>query len=279
MDKVLTKIYETTNYNKFKFDKLNRRISYYRVSCMIDDLKTQKTIPPIEVEKKGESLIIIDGQHRFEALKMLNYPVPYFESYAKKNITTYDLYQRNKGQRWSTNDIIKSYAVTKKEYGNLSTLINWVTQKLGRVSNRATIELSSGIDDALEQNYDTKKHDYKQGHYKMLDKKTFKKTIEQIANFEAKIGTPIELKAASYKAIFTLMTIKDLDLNFLVQISNKQPLAFINLLNSNNATKVLKEILDFYNTQAMIDSKDRLKYVEGVHGLVLQCNYEKKLYL
>lgn len=280
MDKVLSKICETTDYNKFEPDALNRKVSHYRVGHIVESLKSQKAVPPIEVRKHGKKLIIIDGQHRFEALKILNYPIPYFESYLKKPITTYDLYQRNKGQSWSTDDIIASYAAKKTEYQDLANLLNWTTKKLGRVANRATIELSNGINDALEQSYSMQQHDYKKGDYKILDEKGFKKTIEKIADFEQETGSAVKLKAAAYKAMYVLMTIEDLDINFLESVVNKQPLVFNSLMvSSNNAKDILRQILNFYNAQALVKGKRKLDYVEGVKGLVLKCKYKESLYL
>ena len=78
-------ILRTNNYDMFKFKKENREINYNKVNNLkrklIDD---GRQIMPIICNKNME---IIDGQHRFEALKELAWDVMY---YIDEGVTSYD---------------------------------------------------------------------------------------------------------------------------------------------------------------------------------------------
>ena len=66
----------TTNYEQFKTLAANRPTRKQHVQKLIQSIEANGYIQdrPISVNEKGE---IIDGQHRFEALKALGLPVPY----------------------------------------------------------------------------------------------------------------------------------------------------------------------------------------------------------
>ena len=61
-------IHITKNYNDFKFVKGNRAINYTHVNNLVDSIKEKDLQMPIIVDEK---MNIIDGQHRFEAYRLL----------------------------------------------------------------------------------------------------------------------------------------------------------------------------------------------------------------
>ena len=71
------RIKTTTDYNLLKMNKLNRSINQNHVKKLIESIKTNGLQVPVIVNKENE---IVDGQHRFIALKKLNYKVPYLIS-------------------------------------------------------------------------------------------------------------------------------------------------------------------------------------------------------
>lgn len=99
-------ILKTQNYELFSFKKENREVSYNKVaslkSKLIDD---GRQIIPIICNSKME---IIDGQHRFQALKELNWPIMY---YVDDAVTGADLITINNTQKnWGMLDYIHYYA-------------------------------------------------------------------------------------------------------------------------------------------------------------------------
>lgn len=73
-DRVIGKVYESTDYKKFKLRNANRDIDDKHVRDLIRSIEAQGLRTPIEVNDQME---IQDGQHRFEALRALRRPVQY----------------------------------------------------------------------------------------------------------------------------------------------------------------------------------------------------------
>lgn len=99
-------IKRTQYYDIFKFKSENREVNYNKVarlkSKMIED---GRQIVPIICNRDME---IIDGQHRFEALKELNWEVMY---YVDEAVTVKDLISINNTQKnWGMMDYIHYYA-------------------------------------------------------------------------------------------------------------------------------------------------------------------------
>lgn len=118
-------IKNTTNYELFKFKKENREVSYNKVaslkSKLIDD---GRQIMPIICNSNWE---IIDGQHRFVALKELGWSIMY---YIDDSVTSADLITINNTQKnWGMLDYIHYYA------------------SLGKVSFKALEKVTKGFDE------------------------------------------------------------------------------------------------------------------------------------
>lgn len=99
-------IVKTKNYELFSLKKENREVNYNKVaslkSKLIDD---GRQIVPIICNSKME---IIDGQHRFQALKELEWPIMY---YIDDQVTSADLITINNTQKnWGIIDYIHYYA-------------------------------------------------------------------------------------------------------------------------------------------------------------------------
>ena len=99
-------IKRTKNYDMFKFKTENRELNYNKVanlrSKLLDD---GRQIIPIICNKEME---IIDGQHRFQALKELDWDVMY---YVDEAVTSKDLISINNTQKnWGLADYIHYYS-------------------------------------------------------------------------------------------------------------------------------------------------------------------------
>lgn len=103
-DKIVGQIYETYDYGKFKRLEGNREVKNF--TRVLDSINTVGVIlNPVLVNEKFE---IIDGQHRFEALKSMGLPVYYImqEGIGRKECTYLNIGQTN----WTTTDFINKYA-------------------------------------------------------------------------------------------------------------------------------------------------------------------------
>ena len=100
------KITKTQNYEQFKFINENRKIDNLHVSRLkrVIAEKNKSLLFPIVVNTKME---IIDGQHRFEALKQLKLPIYYIidDSFELKDIMTVN----TNSKLWNTTDYLEFY--------------------------------------------------------------------------------------------------------------------------------------------------------------------------
>ena len=106
--KVSRNVYCTKNYNLFKPLLGNRVVFENRKQVLISSIKQNGWITnPILVNKNME---IINGQHRFEALKELNMPIEYivFEDATIQDCIALNIKQQN----WKLSDYIRCYAET-----------------------------------------------------------------------------------------------------------------------------------------------------------------------
>jgi len=71
------RIKTTTDYSLLKMNKFNRSVNKSHVNRLIESIKTNGLQVPVIVNRENE---IVDGQHRFLALKKLNYKIPYLIS-------------------------------------------------------------------------------------------------------------------------------------------------------------------------------------------------------
>ena len=105
-------IHVTQDYNLFKRIKGNRTVNKPHINRLLQAIKTTPdsvSYNPIVVNDKHE---IIDGQHRFEAIKQLALPVFYIKVNDLSLTTVQQLNSISKA--WSPMDYAKSYA----ELGN-----------------------------------------------------------------------------------------------------------------------------------------------------------------
>lgn len=95
------KIYSTKNYNKLKLMAGNRKINENNLKSLVKNMshKYYGKANPIIVNEKME---IIDGQHRYNACKILGLPV-YFMVRKDKNINDV-IILNNSGKSWSNKD-------------------------------------------------------------------------------------------------------------------------------------------------------------------------------
>lgn len=99
------RVYETSNYSIFKELEHNRDASQARVDKLVASFTEGEIINPIII---NEHLQIIDGQGRYEALKILGRPIKFIVSVGANidDCRRLNLYNT----KWTATDFVKSYA-------------------------------------------------------------------------------------------------------------------------------------------------------------------------
>lgn len=123
-DKIVSHIYETTDYDKFKFIETNRKIVPNK--NLENSIMNEGIQVPIMID---EWFNIIEGQHRFTFAKKHGQPIRYYfkiqgDADEDTNVMT-DIRQLNTTQRgWKNLDYVYSYAQAGNEqYQKLYTLL------------------------------------------------------------------------------------------------------------------------------------------------------------
>tara|TARA_Y100000034_G_scaffold118161_1_gene158534 strand:- start:89 stop:862 length:774 start_codon:yes stop_codon:yes gene_type:complete len=126
---MFNEVKSTKNYELFELVKENRDINFKYVDKLIESMKTLNLIVPILVRKNsGSKLLIVDGQHRFEASKRLGRAIHYIEVANKINVKQMRQLNENQ-QKWSMNDYLTSYLKSEKDPQGPYHTFAWFTNR------------------------------------------------------------------------------------------------------------------------------------------------------
>ncbi len=274
-DEALATIYQTKDYRKFKLNDFNRDLSERRIESLKKEFRHNHNVPPIEVSPDGDGkLVIVDGQHRFAALQALGMPVAYYATYLKDYDTTQGMRSRNKGKAWSSMDTVVSFAnnphnagSVREQYKSLLYLIKATQLQIGRVPFIPLIEMAEGINRAIDQPL-FKRQDYswQNGKFQMRDSDSFLNTIGRIHQLQKNVAH-FSMKAATFRALFTMCTDDDINLDYFADLINQNRSAFENIITQNNDATVLTQLLGFYNSQVLIKPQYHAKVLASAKGV------------
>ena len=110
-DKQVGVIFETTDYDKFSLSSINREIDYKHVERLKKDMRERFIRTNLIVDKQ---FTILDGQHRFEAMRSLNIPVTY-TIVTPKNFEMEIITMNTNTKNWNNDDLLKLYVKKEKK--------------------------------------------------------------------------------------------------------------------------------------------------------------------
>lgn len=169
-------IYSTNDYGAFKYLSGNRKVDDGK-NYIIPSIKNNRWITnPIIVNKNME---IIDGQHRYEALKALNMPIQYIVS---EDATVKDCISLNiKQQNWKLVDYIRCYA----DMGNddYVFLVSQLEKYHGKIPESVIIHLAGNMRaDGVPSKV------IKEGKYHVVDRESVDKRMKFIIDMFSILG-------------------------------------------------------------------------------------------
>lgn len=157
-DTIVYQVYESYEYEKFIRLIGNRILSRVQINKIKQSIMTNGWLyDPILCNEKFE---IIDGQHRYEALKELGMPIQYIivKGIAAKECQALNAAQKN----WTSKDFIYFYAENKIEsYIYLKDLmerfpkisVNTINYALLNIGNVSSAQLKSGVYECTKEQY------------------------------------------------------------------------------------------------------------------------------
>lgn len=126
-------VHTTNDYEKFGLLKYNRDISQAHIRGIMKSINKALNGDKIIIEVDSD-LNIIDGQHRFYALKKLRLPIKYV---VRQNFKPQDLYTQNVAKAWTNADDLKFLSAMGHEQAQLVEELTKRYKVSGKVLFRA----------------------------------------------------------------------------------------------------------------------------------------------
>lgn len=166
-NEIPAKIYETTDYKRFKSIFGNRNVNLQHVNRIKTSMEEHYLFTVIIVNEKYE---IIDGQHRFDAIVQLNLPLYYIicSGYGLNEVQRLNANSKN----WSADDYMEGYC----ELGYKDYIIYRDFKKKYKVNHSVCLCLLTGVNSGNS----TKIKPFHNGAFKVKDLRYAELTIEKI---------------------------------------------------------------------------------------------------
>jgi len=111
-------VFQTDNYKIFEFIKGNRPLNEQKIKRIIKEIETGNDMLkyyPIQVKVENDSLVILDGQHRFFICKKLKRPVYYILVTEDKSMV--DIAGVNSNvEKWTSENFVNCYVNQGNEH-------------------------------------------------------------------------------------------------------------------------------------------------------------------
>lgn len=271
--KVVGRIYETYDYDTFRFEVVNRNIDENQVNQLKKILKENGSfISPIVVAKDRT---IIDGQHRYHALKELGLPVRFILGEETGDLQQDIIKTNNMRKNWSFTDYLEAYAQMNENYrqalmiveefkdiASPSTLVKFIGANGtgdSSVFRKGSLELMLGT------NYlDTKVDELNElahYHHSINYGKRFTNKYIQI------IKEMMKSPAFSWARMRQKLTNKVLNNELLLAVNSA-----VGRGTKKYDEKALMDVIDYYNDGITVQ-KNRIKYNNTQDGFTIVTDY------
>lgn len=271
--KVVGRIYETYDYDTFRFEVVNRNIDENQVNKLKKILKENGSfISPIVVAKDRT---VIDGQHRYHALKELGLPVRFILGEETGDLQQDIIKTNNMRKNWSFTDYLEAYAQMNENYrqalmiveefkdiASPSALVKFIgangTGK-SEIFRKGALELMLGtnyLDTKVDELNELAKYHHSINYGKRFSQK-YLFMIEEMMKSPA-------FSWARMKQKLTAKALKDV-LSLAIEGSVGRG------SNRRNA-KALMDVIDYYNDGITVQ-KNRIKYNNTQDGFAIVTNY------
>lgn len=271
--KVVGRIYETYDYDTFRFEVVNRNIDENQVNQLKKILEENGSfISPIVVAKDRT---IIDGQHRYHALKELGLPVRFILGEETGDLQQDIIKTNNMRKNWSFTDYLEAYAQMNENYrqalmlieefkdiASPSTLVRFIgAGKTGHSNEfkKGELELMLGtnyLDSKVDELNKIAKYHHSIGYGKRFSKK-----------YISMIKEMMKSPAFSWARMKQKLTAKALNNDLTLAVNST-----IGRGSRYNNEKALMEVIDYYNDGITVQ-KNRIKYNNTQDGFTIVTEY------
>ena len=170
-DKQVGVIFETTDYDKFSLSSINRKIDYGHVERLKKDMRERFIRTNLIVDKQ---FTILDGQHRFEAMRSLNIPVTY-TIVTPENFQTEIITMNTNTKNWNNDDLLDLYLKNERK----SNPYDYFDMPYHMFNHARKYRIH--FMNLIELAYSSRKKEhtiaFKKGNFFIQDKETFKENV------------------------------------------------------------------------------------------------------
>ena len=215
-DDVVGYIYRSYDYKQFNINKVNRAISKQHVNEIATAIKTKKSkLPIIQVNPQME---IIDGQHRFMALRKLGLPIYY---YIDRQSSDESIIQINSKQtRWHLPQFI--HARDEQGYPDYKELLGIVRRYNNLLAPSGVVAIFGGNEDWSGGGMSKK---VQEGKFKFGDKEKATEFLEKMINARTKLSKSSQLNNSIIKCFWAYYNRPGIKKDRLVSLINDQFMA------------------------------------------------------
>lgn len=238
MDREISDIYVTNNYNLFSLLETNRLIS--KNKRLENSILEKGILRPIAVNSMMQ---IIDGQHRFSIAKKWGLEIPY---YVTMNKAMNDIIHiNNTANKWVLHDYINKYAKDNNpEYLKLQEIMN----RNPNISHGDLISTAMGSWTKKSKLINTTKL----GNFKFYNYPEFLIVLSEYEEFIK--TTSIKDVGGVFQAYYAMASIKKYDAEWLTRKVNELEVNR-KILGVRKTNTILRAFLEAYNHNLQLESK------------------------
>jgi hypothetical protein len=245
----MSAIQKTMNYDRFKFIDGNRPVNSGRRKKIADNMKKNNLLHvcPIIVKKDGKFLNILDGQGRFEAAKMLGFPIHYIVTDALSEDLIGDFNSTN--TNWKMCDYLEWYANKgKRDYIRLREFTNE-----SKISNTLAAMILAGHSETEGGLGNNHRADFRAGKFKITNMDAGKKIALAINMLKSK-GIKHYGHRGVIVAITKLLRTKIFDIDRLDKKLEYQTAKFVKCANYEQYIDIIDDIYNYHTSKKNIVS-------------------------
>lgn len=237
MKKVIGKIYETKNYDMFKYrddnrdvkDEKGKLIRPHHVEHLMETISKIGQRQPISVDSEN---YVIDGQHRIEACRQLNIPITYIID--NRKTSTNDLIEIQIKEEWTLKERAISFSIDDDNY----QWYNIFAKKYPEFSHTLKVQMLTNTPDRNQKLED----DFRVGKFKVKSYNKAIETAEMVRKFA--VYYPGYKKRGFVSAILHIKEHKDFDLGRMLR---KMPILCKQLMDFSKTKEYIQTLEDMYN--------------------------------
>lgn len=249
-DDVCGNIYETNDYDKFKFLLWNRPVDRKHVERLKESIKKNIYLEPISVSK---DFIILDGQHRFTAYKELGMAFKYIIETSTDKHSNIVITKNTLLEKWKIIDYISAYA--KDGYEHYKTILKFMDEFKEFRILRMHINLLQ--DSCRWAGKDRKEYYLLEGGFKVKDIAKSRETASKLLSLRMKKAMTINgldlcKNYKIFQALFWLIKIDGYNHDLMLEKLERYPTLLHPCINTQEYKNML---IYFYNYNVRSASK------------------------